>query len=83
MSSWNHSAHAHCPHDLLQGAKKDVHCSLAFSEFKNSSPQQLKRQVKEGMTKAKIKYFPWGKATYEVSHETVVDLETVLISVRM
>ena len=35
VSSWNHSAGAHFPYDLLQVAKKDIHCFLAFSGFKN------------------------------------------------
>ena len=35
VSSWNHSAQARFPYDLLQVAKKDIHCFLAFSAFKN------------------------------------------------
>lgn len=38
MSSSNHCAHALCPYDLLQEAKKETHCFLLLSAFKNTVP---------------------------------------------
>lgn len=55
MSIWNHSAHAHFPYDLLQVAKKDIHCFLAFSGFGNTVPK-TENALREGMLKAIIKH---------------------------
>lgn len=77
MSSWNRCAYALCPYDLLQEAKKDVHCFLLLSEFKNIVPLTTERLVRKGMTKTESEYSPPGRATHKVNHKTAAALENV------
>lgn len=63
-SSQNRSAHAGFLYDLYKQRRKASIVSLHLVDLKTWSPQQLKRQVREGMPKAKTNYFTPGKAIY-------------------